>query len=71
MEATMWKRLIAWLDRNVAVQHLASLDDRMLADIGVERDGLRARVMGRGMDPVLPEHSEVEPRLSLQTACRC
>jgi hypothetical protein len=56
----MWKRLIAWLDRDLAVQHLASMDDRMLADIGLTRDRLRAEVMA-APPPAPPAEPPVEP----------
>jgi uncharacterized protein YjiS (DUF1127 family) len=66
----MWKRFIDWLDRDVAVQHLTSLDDRMLADIGVHREGLRAQIMGAAQEAPLPETDYVDTELCIALAAR-
>lgn len=69
-ETAMWKSFIAWLDRDVAVQHLASLDDRMLDDIGVQRDGLRARVMGTAAAAPAPDRDDIDHELCVALATR-
>jgi uncharacterized protein YjiS (DUF1127 family) len=67
MEADMWKRLQVWLDRDLAVQRLAALDDRLLADMGLERENVRQRVMGRTSLPSAPaDEASVGPCVSLQ-----
>jgi hypothetical protein len=61
----MWKRLRDWWRAEGDLVHLQGLDDRILADMGVERDGLRQRVMGRSdvVDtPLVASHA---------TACAC
>lgn len=44
----MWKRLRDWWSAAGDAHRLLQLDDRLLADIGLERAGLRKRVMGQG-----------------------
>jgi uncharacterized protein YjiS (DUF1127 family) len=43
----MWSRFKNWLDVNSATRHLQRLDDRLLADMGVERGEIRDRIAGR------------------------
>jgi hypothetical protein len=66
----MWKRFIAWLDKDVAVQHLADLDDRLLEDIGVQRDGLRAQVMGTAEAAPLLDQDYLDYELCLVLGAR-
>jgi uncharacterized protein YjiS (DUF1127 family) len=42
----MWTLLKRWWVTEGAVVHLSELDDRLLADMGLEREGLRERVRG-------------------------
>jgi uncharacterized protein YjiS (DUF1127 family) len=42
----MWAQLKKWWADEGAMVQLQGLDDRLLADMGLERDGLRARVVG-------------------------
>ncbi|QDY99653.1 DUF1127 domain-containing protein [Nitratireductor mangrovi] len=52
--ASFWRAAGAWLDRRRqfrrSVAGLSSLDDRLLADLGISRDEVR-RVAGRGRLP--------------------
>lgn len=43
----MWKQFKDWWSADGAAHQLLGLDDRLLADMGLERAGLRKRVMGR------------------------
>jgi uncharacterized protein YjiS (DUF1127 family) len=43
----MWKHLRDWWRAWGDLIHLERLDDRLLADMGVEREALQARVIGR------------------------
>jgi uncharacterized protein YjiS (DUF1127 family) len=43
----MWQRYKDWLNVNFETRRLSRLDDRLLADMGVERDEIRDRVAGR------------------------
>lgn len=42
----MWQQLKAWWKTEGAMVRLQGLDDRLLADMGLDRDGLRDRVRG-------------------------
>ena len=42
----MWNRIKHWWDAQGELAKLHGISDRMLADLGLERDDLRARVMG-------------------------
>ncbi len=44
----MCKRIKEWWARWGTIVQLQGLDDRLLADIGLPREGLRARLTGRG-----------------------
>jgi uncharacterized protein YjiS (DUF1127 family) len=44
MEATMWDWLIDWWATDLDLQRLRALDDRLLADMGLDRDDLHSRV---------------------------
>lgn len=50
----MWKRLIAWWQADLDLQRLRGLDDRLLADIGIERTAMKALVFGTGARGLLP-----------------
>lgn len=43
----MWKRLQAWWRAEGDLAQLQGLGDRLLTDMGLDRDDLRARVHGR------------------------
>jgi uncharacterized protein YjiS (DUF1127 family) len=45
-----------WHDRNVALREFERLDDRDLADIGVDRHGLRALIDARLAERDIREH---------------
>jgi hypothetical protein len=66
----MWKRLMDWLDKDLAVQHLATFDDRRLDDIGVLRDRLRDQVMGHPVEGPSPERYDMEFEGCLALAAR-
>ena len=42
----MWNRIKHWWDAQGDMAKLQGVSDRALADMGLEREGLRARVMG-------------------------
>lgn len=44
------KAYVRWYGRRVATQHLASLDDRMLKDIGIGRSEIEGIVHGNNPD---------------------
>jgi Domain of unknown function (DUF1127) len=52
----MWKRIRAWWAAERAIEEVMSLDDRLLADIGLDRAGLRERV--RGVEDAPPSGHE-------------
>ncbi len=54
----MWKRFKIWWDIWGETVRLQGLDDRLLADIGVERTDIRARVAGRGGATDTPDNGE-------------
>lgn len=43
----MWKRVQDWWKAEGAMVQLSGLDDRLLADMALEREDLRGRVRGR------------------------
>ena len=46
----MWNRIRQWWDAEGALVGLQGQSDRMLADMGLKRDSLRARVAGEAPD---------------------
>lgn len=42
----MWNRIKRWWQAEGALAGLQGTSDRMLADMGLEREGLRGRVLG-------------------------
>jgi uncharacterized protein YjiS (DUF1127 family) len=46
LEANMWKRIVARWAYEVTAQRMEKMDDRLLADIGLDREEVRQRVMG-------------------------
>lgn len=42
----MWNRIKQWWQAEGALVGLQGVSDRMLADMGLEREGLRDRVLG-------------------------
>lgn len=47
----MWKRLKLWWQAEGDLAQVQGLSDRLLADMGLEREGLRQRVLGREPKP--------------------
>jgi hypothetical protein len=47
----MWKRLRRWWKAGTDLVHLQGLDARLLADMGLDHDTLRPRVMARTPPP--------------------
>lgn len=43
----MWKRIKQWWQAEGAMAELHGISDRLLKDMGLEREGLRSRVMGK------------------------
>jgi Domain of unknown function (DUF1127) len=50
----MWNRIRRWWQAEGALVHLQGVTDRQLADMGLERDGLRKRVLEFQTDPATP-----------------
>jgi hypothetical protein len=46
MEAIMWTKFRRWWATEGEMVRLRGLDDRLLADMGLQREGLRDRVQG-------------------------
>lgn len=46
----MWNRIKDWCLAEGALVQLQGVSDRMLADMGLERDDLRARVLGEASE---------------------
>lgn len=51
----MFKRIKAWWAAEGALVQLQGVSDRMLADMGLEREDLRARVKGETTQMTAPE----------------
>lgn len=51
MFITLWRRLGAWMQRLDAARRLAILDDRLLADMGIEREDIARRVSSSSETP--------------------
>lgn len=47
----MWNRIKHWWQAEGALVDLQGVSDRMLADMGLEREGLRERVLASGSTP--------------------
>lgn len=47
----MWNRIKDWWKAEGAMVQLQGVSDRMLADMGLKREGLRDRVLGQTADP--------------------
>jgi hypothetical protein len=62
----MWNRIKHWWLAEGALVGLQGVSDRMLDDMGLERDGLRARVMGDG--PKTPPTCDCLPVAGLSVA---
>jgi hypothetical protein len=65
----MWKRIRAWWAIERATEELMHLDDRLLADIGLDRTELRQRI--RAAEDDIPHSSHPEPDLCLLEVGRC
>jgi hypothetical protein len=63
----MWKRLQHWWKAEKDYIHLVGLDDRLLADMGVEREDLRPRLMGKA--PPESAYPPLDPEKALSN-CR-
>jgi uncharacterized protein YjiS (DUF1127 family) len=46
----MWNRFTHWWEAQGELAKLQGVSDRMLADMGLEREGLRDRVLARATD---------------------
>jgi hypothetical protein len=55
----MWTRITQWWKVQGDLAQLQGVSERMLADMGLEREGLRDRVLARTTDP------------GPQTSCSC
>jgi Domain of unknown function (DUF1127) len=55
----MWTRITQWWKAEGDLAKLQGVSDRMLADMGLEREGLRDRVLARTTDT------------GTQTSCAC
>jgi uncharacterized protein YjiS (DUF1127 family) len=66
---TMWNRIKNWWQAEGDLVGLQGVSDRMLADMGLEREGLRDRVLGRVSEVADPQRSFVGSEV--QVACRC
>lgn len=52
----MWNRIKRWWEAEGALVALQGVSDRMLEDVGLDRETLRARVLGLGHpEPAPPE----------------
>lgn len=63
METVMWMKFKKWWATEGEMVQLNGLDDRLLADMGLEREGLRDRVQGVTQ---ATEPTDTKPR---QMAC--
>jgi hypothetical protein len=50
-DKVMWNRIKRWWAAEGALVGLQGVSDRMLADMGLEREGLRDRVLGHEVEP--------------------
>lgn len=67
----MWNRIKRWWDAEGAMVGLQGMSDRMLADMGLEREGLREKVMGRiDQEATVSGAAPVTPA-ALSAPCRC
>lgn len=48
----MWNRIRQWWQAEGDLAQLQGATDRMLKDMGLEREGLRDRVLGHEADPL-------------------
>ncbi len=64
----MWNRIKEWWAAEGALVGLQGASDRMLADMGLEREDLRDRVMGVPTAP-MPTHATDTPAEAIP--CRC
>ncbi len=47
LPSKVWRNVLYFFQLRAAERQLASMDDRLLADIGVERSSIHKRVWGR------------------------
>lgn len=64
----MWNRIKRWWAAEGALVSLQGVSDRTLADMGLDREGLRERVMGQA---VAATQDGLPPPALLVTPCRC
>lgn len=64
----MWKRVQEWWRAEGDLAQLSGLDDRLLADMALERGGLRARVRGGSADQRITTAGRMEQS---QPVCTC
>ena len=53
---SLFRAVVSWFRRRAAVAQLRALDDRMLKDIGIERDRIEAAAGGNGGHRRRPPH---------------
>lgn len=59
----MWNRLKNWWDAQGDLAKLQGVSNRMLSDMGLQREGLRAQVLGQ--DRETPAHRLCAPTVHL------
>lgn len=65
----MWNRIKRWWEAEGALAGLQGISDRMLADMGLEREGLRDRVLG--IEPRDEGMRDPDRPCQLEDALRC
>jgi uncharacterized protein YjiS (DUF1127 family) len=64
----LWRRILSWRQRRIALAQLRALDDAALKDIGLHRSGIEAAVRGARSGTARPQrrHFPQKPHLWLQ-----
>jgi Domain of unknown function (DUF1127) len=61
----MWNRFTHWWEAQGELAKLQGVSDRMLADMGLEREGLRDRVLARTTNPGTQSSCACRPTTAL------